>query len=45
LAAYAYLEKGLPDKAEEMLLANLSGELAPTSVEWRDSLFALGQAL
>jgi len=43
LAAYAYLEKGLPDKAEEMLLANLSGELAPTSVEWRDSLFALGE--
>ncbi|MGQ9504022.1 MAG: tetratricopeptide repeat protein [Thermogutta sp.] len=43
LAAHAYLEKGLPDKAEEMLLANLSGELAPTSIEWRDSLFALAE--
>jgi len=43
LTAQAYSEKGLPDKAEEVLLANLSGELAPTSVEWRDSLFALGE--
>lgn len=43
LAAHAYLEKGLPDKAEEMLLANLSGELAPSSMEWRDSLFALAE--
>lgn len=43
LSAHAYLEKGLPDKAEQMLLANLSGELAPTSIEWRDSLFALAE--
>ena len=43
LAAHAYLEKELPDKAEEMLLANLSGELAPSSMEWRDSLFALAE--
>jgi len=43
LAAHAHMEKGSLDKAEEMLLANLSGELAPTSVEWRDSLFTLGE--
>lgn len=42
LAADAYLEKDEVTKAEELLLANLGGELAPTSLEWRDSLFALG---
>lgn len=41
-AAYAHMDKAEFDKAESMLVQNLSGELAPTSLEWRDSLFALG---
>lgn len=46
LAGYAYLEKGESDKAKQMWEENLSGQLlAPTSREWRDSLFALGRLL
>lgn len=42
-AAAAHMEKMEFDRAEAVLIQNLSGELAPTSLEWRDSLFALGQ--
>ncbi len=46
LAGYAYLEKGKSDKAKQMWKENLSGQLlAPSSREWRDSLFALGRLL
>ncbi|RMG01354.1 MAG: hypothetical protein D6741_05330 [Planctomycetota bacterium] len=45
LAAYAYQEKGDFDRAEKLLRENLSGMLAPSSIEWRDSLFALGKFL
>ncbi|WP_157731710.1 tetratricopeptide repeat protein [Thermogutta terrifontis] len=41
-AAYAHMEKGEYDKAEAVLVENLAGELAPTSLEWRDSLFTVG---
>jgi len=41
-AAHAHIEKGEYDKAEAVLIENLAGELAPTSLEWRDSLFTLG---
>lgn len=44
-AAHAYQEKGEMERAEQLLRDNLSGNLAPTSVEWRDSLFALGRFL
>lgn len=44
LASRAYVEKGELDRAEILLLENLNGEyLTPTSREWRDSLFALGE--
>ncbi|OHB77397.1 MAG: hypothetical protein A2W31_05950 [Planctomycetes bacterium RBG_16_64_10] len=42
----AYVEQGAYDKAEALLRNNLdSDSLTPTSSEWRDSLFALGQLL
>lgn len=43
LAAQAWLEKGQPEKAAQMLQANLDGQLAPSSLEWRQSLFAMGR--
>ncbi|MDW8037252.1 MAG: tetratricopeptide repeat protein [Thermoguttaceae bacterium] len=43
LAARAWLEKGQPDKATQMLQANLDGRLAPSSLEWRQTLFAMGR--
>jgi len=43
LAARAWLEKGQSDKAAEMLQANLDGRLAPSSLEWRQTLFAMGR--
>ena len=46
LAARAYMEKGEFDKAEGLLRENLGGDLLePTSQEWRDSLFTLGELL
>jgi len=45
-AARAYREKGVPERAEELLLENLQGDtLRPESLEWRQSLFALGNLL
>ena len=41
-AAHAYREKADFAEAESLLLQNLNGELAPSSREWRASLFALG---
>ncbi len=44
--AEAYLEKGMPNKAEELLRANLNGDvLTPASRQWRESLFRLGKVL
>lgn len=43
LAARAFMEKAEPDKAAQMLQANLDGRLAPSSVEWRQTLFAMGR--
>ena len=41
-----YRQLGNSEKAEELLRSNLQGEdLLPTSPEWRDSLFALGELL
>src|SRR3972149_4491843 len=46
LAARAYEEKGDRRRAESLLLENLNGDyLTPTSKEWRDSLFTLGELL
>ncbi len=46
LASQAYLEKGEPDRAVELLSDNLHHEsLTPRSDAWRDSLFALGKVL
>lgn len=46
VAAAAYTELGDDAKAEKMLLDNLEGgDLAPQSVEWRDSLFDLAELL
>ena len=46
LAAKAHLEKGETKEAEKLLRANLEdGYLTPKSLEWRDSLFALGSLL
>ena len=45
VASQAELEKGDFQKAEDLLEGNLSGELAPSSQEWRESLFALGRLL
>jgi tetratricopeptide (TPR) repeat protein len=43
-AARAYQQSGQPAKAEQLLQTNLVGDvLTPASVEWRDSLFALGE--
>jgi TolA-binding protein len=43
LAALAMIEKGQLTAAQELLTDNLYGySLAPQSVDWRDSLFALG---
>ena len=42
----AYREKGEYPKAEALLRDNLTSDsLTPASVEWRDSLFALGELL
>lgn len=44
--ARAYMENGQSEKAEQLLLSNLAGDmLTPISPEWRDSLFALGYLL
>jgi tetratricopeptide (TPR) repeat protein len=44
--AKAYLLASQPRKAEELLIANLTGDtLTPASNEWRDSLFLLGDQL
>lgn len=44
--AKAYLLANQPRKAEKLLLTNLMGEtLTPASIEWRDSLFLLGDQL
>lgn len=44
LSAQTFLEKEMPEKAEEYLLANLQDvDLAPRSPAWRDSLLALGE--
>ncbi len=43
LASHAYQEKGDYAQAESVLLQNLIGDLAPSSREWRASLFALAQ--
>lgn len=46
LAAQAYQEKGDLHHAESLLLENLNGDyLTPSSKEWRDSLFVLGELL
>ena len=42
LAATTHSEKGEFKEAEALLQDNLNGALAPSSQEWRDSLFALG---
>ena len=42
LASAAHSEKGEFEQAEALLQDNLNGALAPSSQEWRDSLFALG---
>lgn len=45
-AAECYLELGNPAKAEEMLRANLDNDaLTPSSQEWIESLFLLGNLL
>lgn len=44
LASQAHLEKGNHKEAKRLLEENLNGDvLAPSSEEWRDSLFALGR--
>jgi TolA-binding protein len=46
VAARANLEVGNRTRAKELLLANLEqGSLTPRSMEWQESLFALGQTL
>ncbi len=46
LAAQALEERGHPDQARRVLEDNLeSPALTPASLEWRDSLFALGRLL
>ncbi|WP_158264826.1 tetratricopeptide repeat protein [Blastopirellula marina] len=46
LASEAYLEEGDVALAEEMLQANLNdGRLEPQSLEWQNSLFALGRVM
>lgn len=42
----AYLQIGNIKEAEELLLTNITGEtMTPSSLQWRDSLFALGDLL
>ncbi len=43
VASQAHSEKGEMEQAEALLDANLNGHLAPGSMEWRDSLFAMGR--
>jgi tetratricopeptide (TPR) repeat protein len=44
--ARAYQQQGRVDQAEKLLMTNLvGGALRPSSPEWRDSLFALGELL
>jgi len=44
--AKAHLQMNEPEKAERLLLLNLAGDtLTPKSIEWRDSLFMLGDHL
>ena len=43
IASQAHAEKGEMEQAEALLEANLNGHLAPSSIEWRDSLFAIGR--
>lgn len=46
LASRAWREKGEPKEAEKLLLENLAGEyLTPASLQWRESLFDLGELL
>lgn len=46
LASQAYLLSDDVDSAERMLRENLEGDgLTPASLEWRDSLFALGRLM
>ena len=42
IASQAHSEKGEMEQAETLLDTNLNGHLAPGSMEWRDSLFAMG---
>ena len=42
-ASQAHAEKGEMEQAEALLEENLTGYLAPDSIEWRDSLFAMGR--
>ncbi len=42
-ASQAHAEKGEMEQAESLLEENLTGYLAPDSIEWRDSLFAMGR--
>ncbi len=43
---HAYRQRGDNAKAEELLLTNLNGDqLMPSSPEWRDSLFTIGELL
>ncbi len=43
IASQAHAEKGEMEQAEALLDANLNGHLAPGSMEWRDSKFAMGR--
>lgn len=43
IASQAHEEKGEMEQAETLLDSNLNGHLAPSSIEWRDSLFAIGR--
>ncbi len=45
VASQAHAEKGEMEQAEALLDANLNGHLAPGSMEWRDSKFAMGRLL
>ena len=41
---HAYSQSGQQEKARQLLITNLTGDtLKPSSPEWRDSLFALGE--
>lgn len=43
VASQAHAEKGEMEQAEALLDENLNGHLAPGSIEWRDSLFAVSR--